>query len=160
MEVIFTDGSAKNNGSKTATGGIGVYFPNRLEWNYSEQVTYNTFKTKVTNNLTELYAIIKAISIATSHDISTFTIYTDSQYCYNSFTKWAKTGEKNNWKKKDGKPILNQEFVKDIYDATKKYKITFCHCNSHRNEPSCKESEEYKIWYGNMMADHLANVTI
>lgn len=160
MVYIFTDGSAIKNGSIQAKGGVGVYFPDNKELNYSEHITYDTFKTKVTNNLTELYAIEKAINIIEYHNLLTnIIIYTDSEYCYKTFTIWAKNWEKNNWKKSDNKLIVNKELIKRIYELVIKYNIKFIHCNSHQKEPLNKNSDEYKIWYGNKMADYLATNT-
>jgi ribonuclease HI len=156
MVTVFTDGSCKGNGKVFANGGIGVFFPEKKEWSYSEKVTFDSFKTKVTNNLTELYAIQKAIEIAVSHDITDLLIYTDSMYCFKTFTTWAKKWQQDNWKKSDGKPILNKKLIQEIYELVKKYNIKFQHCNSHLPEPKNKDTEEYYIWYSNTIVDKYA----
>lgn len=159
MTIAFCDGSCIRNGKPTATGGLGIYFPENKELNYSQKITFDTFKCPVTNNLTELYSIKKAIEIAVSNNLTDLTIYTDSQYCFKSFTCWAKGWEKNNWKKADGKPILNKELIQEIYELVKKNNVKFRHCNSHLPEPKDRETLEYYIWYGNSIADKYATMT-
>ena len=110
-------------------------------------------------------------------------IYSDSQYSINSVTKWAHGWKKAGWKKKSGKAtakslanpktkalalanpkalakskneIKNLEIIKEIYNYCEVYRIKFVHINSHMPEPSDKNSVEWKLWYGNDMADKLA----
>lgn len=159
--TVFTDGASKGNGKKSAIGGIGVYFPTYNTLNYSEKIVFETFQKPVTNNLVELLAIKKAIEITKSQFASfELTIYTDSQYCFNIFTSWAKKWKTKNWTKADKKPILNLSLIKVIYDYCENYKIKFIHCNSHLAPPSDINSKEYFIWYGNDQADKLANKNI
>jgi len=156
--IIYTDGSAKGNGKLDAVGGIGIFFDKNSLFNYGQKITFDTYNKQVTNNLTELLAIQKAIHISMSiGKTNNIIICTDSKYCYNIFTSWASNWEKNKWSKKDGKPILNLDLIKDIHNLVKLYKIKFTHCNSHLNEPDNKNSNEHKIWYGNNQADYLAN---
>jgi ribonuclease HI len=151
---IFCDGGTINNGKKNAVGGIGVY--NESEnIKYSEQISFRKFNKPVTNNICELYAIQYAIENY-SNSNNTLKIYTDSLYCINIFTKWAHSWEVNNWRKKDKKPILNLELIKYIHKLVSSKKILFEHCNSHQQAPMNKDSIEYKIWYGNFIADELA----
>ena len=151
----FTDGSTFNNGKKNKIqfGGIGIYFPSQKHLNIGECL-YG----KITNNIAELKAIIKAIDYFINHnDYSSekiIKIYSDSEYTINCITKWSKTWEKNNWKKKDKKDVCNKELIIKLYNYYKKYKIKFIHVKAHTNEPS--DPKLHKIWYGNKMADKLA----
>lgn len=153
--VIYSDGSCYGNGKKNAVGGIGIY--NETEEKYlQKKIIYSTFNMPVTNNICELYAIKVAIDIYATEE-NELLIISDSLYCINVFTKWVSNWEKNNWQKKGNKEILNLELIKDIYSKYKKYKISFKHINSHMEEPKDKNSKEYKLWYGNYMADMLAS---
>lgn len=158
---VFTDGAAKSNGQKTAVGGIGVFFGDAHPLNHAELLTYRTFGTKVTNNLAELYAIKKGLQLA----IENFQgyeihLFTDSQYSYNIFTSWAKKWRDNGWVKSDKKPIQNIDLIKDTLDLVEANKVRFHHCNSHRQAPRNRASEDYMIWHGNDQADKLANLMI
>jgi len=159
--TVFTDGAAKSNGKKDAIGSIGIYFEGEPHNSYYELVTSSKFKTKVTNNLTELYAIQKAIELANKYypERKGIHLYTDSKYAYSIFTSWATKWKANGWVKADKKPILNLSFIQTIYEYKQNQKIIFYHCNSHRTPPPIK-SPEYRVWYGNDQADKLANKAI
>ncbi len=154
--IIYTDGSSIGNGSKNATGGIGVY--NETEdIKYSQKIVYKTFNKPVTNNICELYAIQYAIDNYANPN-KTLKIITDSLYCVNIFTKWAQNWKRNNWKKRDNKPIQNLDMIKYIYSKVCCNKIVFQHCFSHKPEPIDISSIEHKIWLGNNIADKLATL--
>lgn len=153
MITIFTDGSSRNNNKKNIIriGGIGVYFGENDSRNLSETITEN-----VTNQRTELLACIRALEQVNNCQ-DKIIIYSDSKYTINCMTKWIHNWSKNNWKKKNGKNILNLELIQQLYKLTKDNDVEFRHLNSHTKEPK-KESSNYYLWYGNMMADKLATV--
>jgi ribonuclease HI len=152
--VIFTDGSVPNNQSKNAVcGGIGVFFGDNDPRNISE--TFTSSEIKVTNNTMEFIAAIKGIKQVENTN-SKILIVSDSEYLINSMTKWAKKWKENNWKKSNNKPIENQQLVIELYELTQKYNVKYLHQRSHLNPPKDKTTKEYKLWYGNFMADKLA----
>tara|TARA_B110000285_G_C14844159_1_gene476784 strand:+ start:159 stop:737 length:579 start_codon:yes stop_codon:yes gene_type:complete len=158
--TIFTDGSSLNNGKKNKyqAGGIGIYFEDTKEM-ISEKLTG-----KITNNIAELKACIKGInnSINREHyNNNTIILYSDSEYVIKSMTEWATTWKKNDWKKYDKKQrgkveIKNKDLIIELYNLYNKYPITFIHTKAHGEKPSMQNTKEYKIWYGNYMADKLA----
>ena len=90
--IVYTDGSCLNNGQKNAKAGIGIYFGENDNRNFSEKYT-----DKPTNNRAELSAILKVCDIL-DNDIKLckdIHIYSDSKYSINCFTKWG-----DSWKKK------------------------------------------------------------
>jgi ribonuclease HI len=165
----FTDGSAIGNGSSMALAGIGVYFPSsgieNVSFNYYDFVRANPELKgeKGTNNITELLAILISIklinkkfaSISNASKCLRIIIYSDSEYSINCITKWAAGWERNGWKKKGG-PIKNLSIIKQLYQYYKSQRIKFIHINSHCSEPKNKNSVEWKLWFGNDMADRLA----
>ena len=56
--IVYTDGACSNNGRSNARAGFGVYFGKDDPRNVSE-----AYKEPQTNNVAELLAIIKALSI-------------------------------------------------------------------------------------------------
>jgi ribonuclease HI len=152
---VFIDGSCINNQSKKHRyGGYGVFFGDNDERNVSKHLVHH----KVTNNTAELMACLEALTILekTPDMYSKIYIVTDSKYIYNSCIDWIPTWEKNGWIKSDGKPVDNKDLLVSIREKYKKIRPLFKHVNSHRNEPSDKNSREWKFWYGNMKADLLA----
>ena len=152
---VFCDGSSLNNSSKNKqrSGVIGVFFNDDDARNISEVINTE----KITNQVAELLACIKALYILKNDNFKGFIyIYTDSMYVINCIITYCKKWEKQGWVKEDKTAIENLELIKELYSLTKEMKVIYKHCRAHQNEPSNKNSEEYKIWYGNNMADMLA----
>ena len=163
---VFTDGSSINNGQKNCVGGIGVFFEDNSPNNIGEKMTFKN-DGKVSNNVCELTACLRAI--LTIKELPEFNnvndsilICTDSKYLIDSITLWSNSWEKNGWMRKNRsgqlKPVKNLELIKEIKGLTTRYTVHFKHVKAHRSEPNVsKDTMEYKEWYGNMMADKLAN---
>ena len=168
--IIYTDGSCKKNKrvedlSKQPKGGIGVFIEDDNSFNVSESFSIYP----VTNIRTELYACIKACEIFLEHfhqkkqtkqskaeGKDSLIIYTDCQFIINAITKWCKNWKKKNWKKSNGDDVLNVDLIACLDKYYCSYPISFQHIKAHKKAPDDKESDEYRHWYGNMMADKLA----
>lgn len=157
---VFTDGACSNNGKKTAVGAIGVFFTDNDNDNLGQVI--NNDGAKITNQTMELLAVIQALKIIGDKiknktiNTSIIYIYTDSTYVINCITKWYSNWEKNNWINSKNKPVENKELIQVLYSLKCKYVVIFKHVNSHQQEPEDKDTEAYKSWYGNYMADSLA----
>ncbi len=94
---VYTDGACSNNGRTNARAGFGVYFGKDDPRNVSE--SYNGPQT---NNVAELLAIIKALSILRQEidNGEKIVIYSDSKYSIRCCTDYGEKCEKNNWIKK------------------------------------------------------------
>jgi ribonuclease HI len=156
--ILFTDGSTLNNQQKgKRRGGIGVFFGKDDPRNISSPLKESK-NFKVTNQVAELLACIKGLEtlISTEKIIAKqIVIYTDSMYIVNSISKWAKSWEKNEWKKSDGNIVKNLVLIKKLYYLCSNLSVILRHVKAHKKEPS-KESKEYSLWYGNDQADKLA----
>ena len=157
--MVFTDGSTLNNQKKGGRkGGAGVFFKDNDPMNISYPLVENK-KFKVTNNVAELTATIMAIeTILSSMKIGKkkIAIYSDSMYVINIAKEWAKKWEKNDWRKSDNKPIKNLHLIKKLYYYSRNFQVIFKHVKAHKKKPSNEDSEKYRLWYGNFMADKLA----
>jgi ribonuclease HI len=152
---VFCDGSSLNNNSKKGdkAGGIGVFFGENDARNISEAITSG----KITNQVAELLAAIKALYILKNDNYKGFVyIYTDSMYVVNCMVSYCKKWEKQGWKKEDKSEIENLELIQELYKMTREMKVIYKHCRAHQEEPAKKDSDEYRVWYGNNMADMLA----
>ena len=156
--IIFTDGAVPNNQNKgNRKGGVGVFFGQNDPRNISFSIK-ETSKMKVTNQVCELLACIKALETVISTTIiinNLIELKTDSMYIVNTINNWAKKWVKNNWKKADNKPIQNEELIKKLYYLSKNINVKITHVKAHKTEPKIN-SIEYFDWYGNYMADKLA----
>lgn len=171
MITVFTDGSATNNGSTRATGGIGVYFQETTMHKYNVSIetkealkelipSYSFINWKVTNNISELTAILKTLKLMEQElkNKTDITIKSDSMYCINSLTLWYIGWKKNGWINSSNKKVLNREIIQEIVDKfilPYKSQITFIKVKAHSIEPP-KSSPKYQDFYGNYMADKLA----
>lgn len=156
--TIFTDGSSivKKDKNGYISGGIGVYFNDNSRYNISK----GYYDAEATNQKMELLAALKGLEKAIYLCYDDIVIYTDSMYLVNSMNKWAPVWKKNKWKKKKGKQMVDishKNIIKKLYDIQLKYNVKYIHVHSHLKEPSDKTTDEWNIWYGNMMADVLAN---
>ena len=147
---IYTDGSCINNGKKNAYGAIGVFYGNNDERNCGMAINDG----KITNQTMELLACLEALSNIETNEI--IYLYTDSQYVIKSMTEWVKKWESNNWLGANKKPIENLDIIQSLNNLLKTKKVIFKHIRSHQNPPEDENSNEYKHWFGNKMADELA----
>lgn len=148
---VYTDGSCINNGEKYAKAGIGIYFSKDNPNNLSLELD-NT-KVKLTNNIAEIIAVIKAIKIIKSSPIPNKIIVTDSEYVIKCATTYGEKLEKNNWKTSNNKIPPNLELIQKLYILTNKYNIKYKHILSHT-----ANKDRHSI--GNYYADLLANKAI
>ena len=101
---VFTDGSSHPN---PGPGGWGFVW---VEDGEIRQEGYGSAE-DTTNNRMELQALIEAYR-ALPEDASV-TVFSDSQLCVNTITKWAPGWEKRGWTRK-GDPLKNLDLVKEL----------------------------------------------
>ncbi|GGL97818.1 RNase H family protein [Glutamicibacter protophormiae] len=78
-----------------------------------------------TNNMGELQAVLELFRATAQHPEQELKILCDSQYAINCISKWMPGWKKRGWKKADGKPVLNQEILKELDAAINGRKYTF-----------------------------------
>jgi ribonuclease HI len=116
MIEIYTDGSAKNNGSENSFGGVGICVISQgkvlLAASYQEQ--------GATNNQMELKGLIYALHLAqTTYAFDICRIKSDSAYCVNMFNDWIEKWCANGWTRAGNKSIENLDLVKKLYEYKK-----------------------------------------
>jgi len=102
---VFTDGAATPNPGPGGWGAVYVVDDRII----AEQRGHEPY---TTNNRMELAALIAACKMV-PRDTSA-VIFTDSELCVNTISKWAKAWEARGWRKKDGE-IKNLELVQELY---------------------------------------------
>lgn len=143
----YTDGSAFGNSrrNKHARAGVGVWFGDGDPLNVSENLL-DCFDGPSTSSRAELAACIRAIEqwlrgrARFARDV--LLIHTDSSYVYNTVTKWARGWEARGWRKADGKPVENQDLVKQLCALAWTHGVQFnkvpAHVGLHGNEMADK----------------------
>lgn len=106
--TVYTDGSSLGNGQKGSVAGVGVWFGDMDHRNVSEPLE----GMPQTNNRAELTGILRALQLAPKdRDLE---IITDSNYSINCVTIWYDSWMERQWKTSTGKPVENQDLIKDI----------------------------------------------
>lgn len=144
---VFTDGACSNNGKENARAGIGIFFGEGDERNFSGRI-----RGKQSNNTAELKAIIKVADILKTEIKQGIqvNVYTDSSYSIKCLTTYGDKQEKQKWMKK----IPNLKLVKKAYRLYwKKKNVKFFYVKAHT-----KATDRYSI--GNRHADRLATSSI
>lgn len=120
--VIYTDGSCQKELAGWAYVVVGVNGEITKESNgYLEEIPS-------TNNRAELSAIYFALE-----DIpGDLVINTDSQYSINSITQWAKGWAARGWITSQGKPVENQDLIKEILRIQGNRNIEYNHVYGHQ----------------------------
>jgi len=102
---VFTDGAAHPNPGPGGWGAVYVVDNSIIAEKWGSDPG-------TTNNRMELTAILAGIDLVPQGVSS--TLWTDSQLCVNTFTKWAKGWEARGWRRKEGE-IKNLDLVKEAY---------------------------------------------
>ena len=168
---IFTDGSSRKS-KEFFNSGIGVYIGYQCT-NIKEQ--YND----KTNNQCELMAMDYAFKLIVRYyrELSKLgkliKIVSDSEYSIKSCSVWLSAWKKNNWKTAKGEDVKNKELIESIdgsmlrikminskLENDNKIKVKLIHINSHQPCPDINDKVNYNIWFGNYIADGLAQNTM
>ena len=123
--IIYTDGSAHPN---PGPGGFGVVVcddNNNIIHLYSKQ-TNNT-----TNNREEIKAILWSL-LTYGKSNEEVIVYSDSNYCVQTFTNWMFGWARNGWIKSDKKIPENLDLIQAYYNALNEgYKINLKKVKGH-----------------------------
>lgn len=130
MIVIYTDGSCKGN---PGPGGFGVVVC-ECDWgdtpeNFKIINAYQEQSSQTTNNREEMKAIIWAVE---NYGITDLTIYSDSAYSVNTFTKWMPGWKNNGWKRPRNQPVENLDLVQKYDFLSQLYKFNLIKVPGHK----------------------------
>jgi ribonuclease HI len=142
--IVFTDGSAFDNGKSYCRASYGVVWPYYEDFNIAEEILDGPR----TNNRGEFKAFILAMNqsfIIEPTGQKTLILYTDSQLLQNTVSNWMYTWKKNGWKKADGKEIMNRDLVETIYDLCKRRSVVVRHVRAHTNKNDWESTYNAKV---------------
>lgn len=84
-----------------------------------------------TNNRMEMKAAIEALKIFPEG--TEIEMHTDSEYLMKGITLWIKNWQKNNWRTKDKKEVLNQDLWQELLRESEKRKVQWQKVLGHSN---------------------------
>ena len=120
--IIYTDGACSGNPGPGGWAAVLIYGEHKKEISGRSKET--------TNNIMELTAILEALKALKSE--CEVELYSDSAYSVNAFNQgWIYNWIKKGWKTADGKEVKNKEIWQELYELTKKHKVTFNKVKGH-----------------------------
>ncbi len=120
--ILYTDGACSGNPGPGGYGAILMFKEKKKEISGGEANT--------TNNRMEITAVIRGLQQL--KEPCEVEVYSDSAYTVNAFNQhWIDGWRKNDWKKADGKPVLNDDLWKELYRLTTMHKVTFIKVKGH-----------------------------
>ena len=123
--VVYTDGSCLKN-----PDGPGGWAAVIVDSSTGEREELYGGSPSTTNNRMELSAAIAALShVSEGKSIS---LYTDSQYMKNAFTRnWIRNWKRNGWKTIKGTDVLNKDLWLQLDELCAKHKVEFRWVKGH-----------------------------
>ena len=129
MLIIYTDGSSLGN------PGPGGWAAVIKDDNNNITEISGGFK-YTTNNRMELLGVIESLKFAEKNSEKQITIMTDSQLICNAINKgWLDKWQKGNWKKSDGKKVLNIDLWEKLIQLLKNKNVIFNWIAGHSGIP-------------------------
>ena len=136
--TIYTDGSSKGNPGPGGYGAVLIFQDRRKELSAGFQLT--------TNNRMELLGVIEGLKALKSP--CKVDVYSDSKYVVDAFNKgWLRSWQKNGWKKKDKKPVLNPDLWKMVVALIKdkEHQVRFIWVKGHANNPENERCDQLAV---------------
>lgn len=97
---------------------------------------------RATNNQGELMAVIDLLHATAHQAAEPLLVLCDSQYVINSVTQWMPGWKKRNWRKSDGKPVLNRELLEELDAALVGRDVSFKWVRGHTGHPLNEAADE------------------
>ena len=125
---IYSDGACLGN------PGVGGW-ASVVQYKDREYVLKGRESGKTTNNRMELTAVVEALKRFDKLTGILMEIYTDSQYVKNGITSWIHSWKKNNWRKSDGKSVMNVDLWQELDMYAARHKISWHWVRGHTGHP-------------------------
>ncbi len=139
---IFTDGACSGNPGPGGWGAVLRYGDKEKELSGGEKNT--------TNNRMELTAVIKALSAL--KEPCRVKLTTDSKYVVDSINLgWARSWQKNGWRKADKKPALNAELWEQLLNLLDIHTVEMVWVKGHAGHPENERCDALAVnFYKNL----------
>lgn len=135
---IFTDGACSGNPGPGGWGVVLRYGNREKELSGGEAMT--------TNNRMELTAAI--MGLAALKEPCAVKLVTDSKYVAEAIDKgWARSWQKNGWKKADKKPALNSDLWQRLLELLDVHTVNIEWVKGHAGHPENERCDRLAVAY-------------
>lgn len=133
---LFTDGACSGNPGKGGWGAVLRYGQSERELSGGEKST--------TNNRMELKAVIMGLKAL--KEPCHVTLTTDSKYVSDGLSKgWARSWQKNGWRKADKKPALNPDLWEELLRLTDIHDVDIVWVKGHAGHPENERCDRLAV---------------
>ena len=133
---LFTDGACSGNPGKGGWGAVLRYGQNERELSGGEKST--------TNNRMELTAVIMGLKAL--KEPCHVTLTTDSKYVSDGLSRgWARSWQKNGWRKADKKPALNPDLWEELLRLTDIHDVDIVWVKGHAGHPENERCDRLAV---------------
>ncbi len=127
---LYTDGACQPN------PGVGgwAYLIRSTDGNKVYFTADSGSEQKTTNNRMELQSVLEGLRFFADElwtGMEEIKIFSDSQYTVKGINTWSDGWQKNGWKKKSGKVLLNPDLWKKIWNLRNKLRVKAEHVRGH-----------------------------
>jgi len=114
------DGACRLNGTPSAYGGAGVYFPRQPRLSATKALPNNSYP-RVTNQRAELTGLVMILEAGLKRKMELdernpffiLHVQTDSAYAIGCVTQWNEKWERNGWLNSKGAPVANRDLIEE-----------------------------------------------
>lgn len=136
------DGTSRTTDGRlqVATDGSCLGNPGPGGWAfYVDQTRWAAGGTRdTTNNRMELLAVLRALQTFDEP----LNIRLDSAYVKNALTKWLAGWKRRNWTTSSGKPVANQDLIRQLDQALQGRDVTFEWVRGHAGDPQNEAADD------------------
>ena len=136
---LYTDGACQPN-----PGQGGWAFILFSEVHPKRRVIKSGYKKSTTNNRMEITAVLEALKCfrgLREAGRDTAILYSDSKYLVNGITLWMDGWARNSWRKKDKKPVMNDDLWREIHKLMQDISVEYRHVKGHSGHPENEECD-------------------
>ena len=133
---LYADGACSGNPGPGGWGAILVFNGTRKELSGGTEET--------TNNRMELTAVIEGLEAL--KECCEVTVTSDSKYVVDAIEKgWARSWERNAWKKADNKPALNVDLWERLLKQLDFHVVKFVWVKGHAGHPENERCDRLAV---------------
>lgn len=129
-EIFYTDGACIRNGKVNCQASWAVLATMDPKLSASGLVQHS----RLSNQVAEIQAILKACDIALRNGMKYIVIVTDSKYASGAINKWIDAWKLNDWKDNRGRPVINQELLKQLSQYLDQLQLKCIHVKGHSTD--------------------------